>query len=59
MGQAGPCCCSYGAAVAGEWPEFECYRCPRRGGLLMSDPGDLCRRHRRERRGEVAERGGG
>lgn len=23
------CCCHHGAAVSGEWPEFQCARCPR------------------------------
>lgn len=40
---AEPCCCYYGAAVAGEWPEFECTDCPvHQGGL---EPEFRCRRH--------------
>lgn len=41
------CCCNYGAAVSGEWPEFECTLCPvHRGEGIAGDPA-LCRRHRR------------
>jgi hypothetical protein len=39
-----PCCCHYGAAVAGEWPEFECADCPvhqEAFGLVEN----RCRRH--------------
>lgn len=39
------CCCSYGAAVSGEWPEFECFRCARHGGEFAA-PDEMCRRHR-------------
>lgn len=42
-----PCCCNYGAAVSGEWPEFECHKCPKHGGA-MSKPDELCRRHAKE-----------
>lgn len=39
------CCCSYGIAVSGEWPEFECFRCKRHGGEFAA-PDEMCRRHR-------------
>ena len=38
------CCCRYGAAVSGEWPEFECGGCPRHGGGLFDTDG-FCKRH--------------
>lgn len=44
------CCCNWGAAVSGEWPEFECFKCPKHGGTLSIDtPKDMCKRHRKER----------
>lgn len=42
-----PCCCNYGAAVRGEWPEFECARCPRHVGGF-AQPDEMCKRHKRE-----------
>jgi hypothetical protein len=42
------CCCSYGAAVSGEWPEFGCFACPiHKAGLAQVD--ELCKRHTREK----------
>lgn len=41
------CCCNYGSAVAGEWPEFECYRCPKHEGGLAA-PNEMCKRHAKE-----------
>lgn len=40
------CCCNWGAAVRGEWPEFECGDCPVHGGAFGVD--HLCRGHRAE-----------
>lgn len=40
----GPCCCHYGAAVAGEFPEFECAECPQHGGDAAGDY--RCKRHK-------------
>jgi hypothetical protein len=38
------CCCYYGAAVSGEWPEFECIDCPvHQNAFGMADR--KCRRH--------------
>lgn len=39
------CCCGWGAAVSGEYPEFGCARCP----IHQGDAGEieLCRRHAR------------
>lgn len=44
------CCCSYGAAVAGEWPEFECFYCERhQNAFQMASPeGNCCKAHRRK-----------
>lgn len=43
------CCCDYGAAVSGEWPEFECDACPIHDqGLGQS--GRLCKRHAQTQR---------
>lgn len=40
------CCCAWGSAVSGEWPEFECDSCPvHMQGLGAS--GRTCQRHRR------------
>lgn len=39
------CCCNYGSAVSGEWPEFECFRCERHAGSF-AQPDEMCRRHR-------------
>lgn len=41
------CCCAYGAAVKGEWPEFECWHCPSHGGEF-GPPTEMCKRHARE-----------
>lgn len=41
------CCCQYGAAVSGEFPEMPCYMCPQHGGEL-SMPDEACKRHTRE-----------
>jgi hypothetical protein len=46
-----PCCCQMGAAVKGEWPEFECHRCPVHKGSF-SFASELCKRHRREAESE-------
>ena len=38
------CCCSWGAAIKGEWPEFECGACPvHKQGL--GPVKERCRRH--------------
>ncbi len=40
------CCCSWGAAVRGEYPEFGCAKCPvHQAGLGETE---TCRRHTRE-----------
>ena len=39
------CCCRWGAAVRGEWPEFECSYCPKHG---ESNAIPSCKRHLRE-----------
>lgn len=39
------CCCTYGAAVSGEWPEFQCYHCARHTDPIMANPSNTCRRH--------------
>lgn len=39
------CCCRWGAARGGEWPEFGCYRCPIHQGGLGEQPDELCKRH--------------
>lgn len=44
-----PCCCRYGAAVAGEWPEFGCHECPTHGHDAMTQPDELCKRHKKEK----------
>jgi hypothetical protein len=54
--QSVPCCCAWGAAVAGEYPEFGCYRCPVHQAGVGELPNELCRRHARETRGELADR---
>lgn len=41
------CCCHMGAAVKGEWPEFECFKCPAHKSWL-AQPHELCKRHKRE-----------
>lgn len=41
------CCCNYGAAVSGEWPEFGCYYCPRHQHSYGEQPHELCKRHRK------------
>lgn len=41
------CCCSYGAAVSGEWPEFECDDCPKHQAAF-GFTGYRCTRHRKE-----------
>lgn len=41
------CCCNYGAAIKGEWPEFECHRCVLHGGEFGT-PDEMCKRHKRE-----------
>lgn len=39
------CCCRWGAAVAGEWPEFECIDCPiHKNAFMVADY--VCKRHR-------------
>jgi hypothetical protein len=40
------CCCNFGAAVKGEWPEFQCYYCERHTDPIMADPMDACKRHK-------------
>lgn len=47
MTELGPCCCRWGAAVSGEWPEFECFECPIHGGELSIES-ELCKRHKYE-----------
>lgn len=42
------CCCHYGIAVAGEYPEFGCARCPVHQAGLGEQPHELCKRHARE-----------
>lgn len=42
------CCCNYGCAVAGEWPEFGCFACPIHRGELASLE-ELCKRHKKQR----------
>ena len=46
------CCCRYGAAVSGEFPEMPCHKCPKpeHGGEL-AEPGELCKRHKGEAAG--------
>lgn len=41
------CCCNYGLAIAGEWPENECSKCPRHGGSGFGSD-FTCKRHRAE-----------
>jgi hypothetical protein len=41
------CCCVYGAAVAGEWPEFDCNECERHGGAFGTS-NHRCKFHRRQ-----------
>jgi hypothetical protein len=42
------CCCNYGSSVSGEYPEFECYACPKHS-QFMAGPDELCKRHSKER----------
>lgn len=42
------CCCNWGAAVKGEYPEFGCYACPVHKAGLGEQPHELCKRHKRE-----------
>lgn len=42
------CCCHYGIAVAGEYPEFGCAKCERHQAGLGEQPHELCKRHARE-----------
>lgn len=39
------CCCSWGAAVSGEEPEFPCADCPKHPLTVMREDGVRCRRH--------------
>lgn len=46
----GDCCCKLGMSIKGEWPEFECFKCPvHKNAFEMAQPNELCRRHKRER----------
>jgi len=45
------CCCNYGAAVAGEWPEFGCYLCEVHRHGMGEQPNEMCKRHRKALRG--------
>lgn len=47
MSEQVSCCCNYGGAVRGEWPEFECFCCQRHGGELAT-PTQMCKRHKKE-----------
>lgn len=48
------CCCQWGAAVKGEWPEFERPCCPIHGLQFMSTPDDpMCKRHQKEAQDEA------
>jgi hypothetical protein len=43
------CCCSWGCAIKGEWPEFECYDCERhKNAFEMADR--YCKKHKRLRK---------
>lgn len=42
------CCCTFGAAIRGEWPEFQCYYCQRHTNPIMAGPDDTCRRHKQQ-----------
>ena len=42
---AAHCCCRYGAAVSGEYPEFGCPECPKHQGALGETAEDRCGRH--------------
>lgn len=42
------CCCSWGAAVRDEWPEFDCDQCPQHGQAFGDIPQHLCKKHTRE-----------
>lgn len=44
------CCCNYGAAVSGEYPEFGCAKCPVHKASLGET--HLCKRHKK---GELAK----
>lgn len=48
VGWRANCCCTYGAAVKDEWPEFQCFKCPKHTDPVMAGPKDLCRRHKQE-----------
>lgn len=41
------CCCRYGLSLRDEWPEFECYRCPKHHGAFAT-PTEMCKRHTKE-----------
>lgn len=40
------CCCNYGAAVSGEYPEFGCAKCPIHKASLGET--EVCKRHAKE-----------
>lgn len=42
------CCCRWGAARSGDYPEFVCARCPRHGDDVETTA--LCRRHTAEQK---------
>ena len=42
------CCCRWGAAVSGEYPEFGCAKCDIHQGGLGETETELCRRHRHQ-----------
>lgn len=45
------CCCRWGSAVSGEYPEFGCAKCAiHQGGLGETD---LCRRHRQSDEADI------
>lgn len=46
------CCCNFGAAVHGEYPEFGCAKCPVHQAALGET--ELCRRHQKEKQ-EMSE----
>ncbi len=48
------CCCRWGCAIKGEWPEFECYDCERhKNAFEMADR--RCKRHKREQMESTAK----
>ena len=54
------CCCNYGAAVSGEWPEFQCRDCELHGTDFMHpDDQSRCKRHKRAAAAAPAEEGEG